>query len=50
MLSVFFLQESQAGMLEQFNSIAITIIGGNFSIILGYFGLATYDDSSKRGS
>ena len=48
MLSAFFLDPSQAEVLQQFNSIAITIIGGNFSIILGYLGLATYDDVIKR--
>jgi len=34
-------------MLKEFNSIAIAIIGGNFSVIIAYYGLNTYEESKK---
>ena len=46
-LTVFTLEPTQASILKEFNSIAISIIGGNFSIILAYFGFNTYEDSKK---
>jgi len=47
MFTVFFLDQSQSEMLKDFNSISITIIGGNFSVVLAYFGLNTYEDNHK---
>lgn len=47
MLSAFILRPDQVEMLREFNSIAITIVGGNFSVILAYFGLNTYETSYK---
>lgn len=48
MLSPLFIDNSNLEVLREFNSIAITIIGGNFSIILAYFGLNTYETTTKR--
>ena len=39
MFASFFLEPSQADILKDFNSIAITILGGNFSLIGAYFAL-----------
>ena len=47
MLSAFILKPEQVEMLREFNSIAITIIGGNFSVILAYYGLNSYEDTHK---
>lgn len=47
MITPFLLHPSQIDMLREFNSIAITLIGGNFSVILAYFGLNTYETSHK---
>jgi len=46
-LSVFTLDSTQTDMLKEFNSIAIAIIGGNFSVIIAYYGLNTYEESKK---
>lgn len=48
MLSPVFIDNNNLEVLREFNSIAITIIGGNFSIILAYFGLNTYEQTSNR--
>lgn len=42
---IFFLDKSQADMLKDFNSIMISIIGANFSIVMLYIGAVTYSDT-----
>lgn len=41
------LNESQLSSLKEFNSIIITLIGSNSSIILMYYGSVTYSDTMK---
>ena len=48
MFSSFMIGSDQLASLKEFNSISITIIGGNFSVILAYFGLNSYEDSRKN--
>ena len=47
MITPFLLHSSQIDMLREFNSIAITLIGGNFSVILAYFGLNSYEQTHQ---
>jgi len=48
MFSSFLITKEQIDTLKEFNSIAITVIGGNFSVVLAYFGLNSYEDSHKH--
>jgi hypothetical protein len=48
MFSSFLITKEQIDTLKEFNSIAIAVIGGNFSVVLAYFGLNSYEDSHKQ--
>lgn len=45
---VFFLNNDQATMLKDYNSVIISIIGANFSIVMLYIGAVTYSDTLEN--
>lgn len=45
---IFILDNNQAEMLKEFNSVIISIVGSNFSIVMLYIGAVTYSDNHQK--
>lgn len=47
LVSPFIMSSDQAQILSEFNSILVTLIGFNSSVVMFYIGASTYDDNQK---